>query len=352
MRPAATELLWSAQHRLERRELAAATANFDQAEVAGADADACAGGRWLAHMLAGDYAAAWSESDAIRRRGAHDPHRFWLGEDLSDRQVILRCLHGYGDTVQFLRYVPHLRRLARQLIIEVPSAMREIVACIDGVNAVTTWEMEAQASSDWDSQVEVTELPYLFRTQLAELPITEGYLHLPASSVNAFGQFVGRGYLARIGVIWSAAEWNPGRSVPVKQLQRLMERRECEFWNLQGGTAWREWDQLRQRDNLRDVPACRNGILPLASAIAALDLLITVDTLAAHLAGAMGKPAWVLLQRAGDWRWMTERIDSPWYPSLRLFRQCVQGEWDSVVRDVSEHLEQWLRDRTGHRVTT
>ena len=121
----------------------------------------------MAHMLAGNFAAAWRESDAIRQRGAPDPHRYWTGDDLRGQRVILRCLHGYGDAVQFLRYVPRLRALASHLVVEVPPAMMEIASCFDGVDDVITWGAGAPAvPPEWNAQVEVMELPYLFRTEL------------------------------------------------------------------------------------------------------------------------------------------------------------------------------------------
>ena len=123
------------------------------------------GGRWTAHMLTGNFAAAWRESDTIRAGGAPDPHRFWAGENLRGRRVMLRCLHGYGDAVQFLRYAPRLQRTASRLTVEVPPAMMEIARYFCGVDDVITWGVDAPARApSWDVQVEVMELPYLFRT--------------------------------------------------------------------------------------------------------------------------------------------------------------------------------------------
>ena len=113
-------LLAEAETLLAARRLPDALEAFRRAEAAGADADRCAAGRWLAHILVGDFENAWRESDCIRKRGKPDPHRFWQGEDLNGKRVIVRCLHGYGDAVQFLRYAPLLRRMVSRLIIEVP----------------------------------------------------------------------------------------------------------------------------------------------------------------------------------------------------------------------------------------
>ena len=342
--------LQSAEARLAVRDLPGALAAFDCAERMGASSDSCAGGRWMAHMLAGNFAAAWHESDAIRLRDAPDPHRFWRGEDLAGRRVMLRCLHGYGDAVQFLRYAPLVRDLAASLVVEVPPAMVEIALCLDGIRDVVTWGAETKSAHDWDVQIEVTELPYLFRTEMRDLPLAQNYLRLPPKIERGIAQAMGGCPSPRVGIVWAAGEWNTGRSLPFDLITPLLCCSECQFWSLQGGPARKEWSRGPGGPNLWDAAACGDGILALAAAISQLDLVITVDTLAAHLAGAMGKPAWLLLQYAADWRWMTARSDTPWYPSLRLIRQSVQGDWSSAIDIVRENLEHWLVSRRECRV--
>ena len=338
-------LLEDAESLLARRDVLAAIAAFDRAEGSGAAADACAGGRWTAHMLAGNFAAAWCESDAIRRRGAPDPHRFWAGDDLRGQRVMLRCLHGYGDAVQFLRYAPRLRALASHLVVEVPPAMMEIASSFDGVDDVITWGAGAPAvPPQWDSQIEVMELPYLFRTQPHEMPLAERYLHLPETMKRQAARAMGSSRLPRVGIVWAAGEWKVDRSVPLGLLQQLLQTSSCEFWNLQGGRARHE---PHLDPNLRDTAFFGDGILRLAALISQLDLVITVDTLAAHLAGALDKATWVLLQYAADWRWMLQRIGSPWYPSLKLFRQPCPGDWQSAVDCVRRQLARWLAEKAA-----
>lgn len=321
-------LLHHAEGLLDRRKILAALAYFHRAEAAGASADRCAAGRWMAHMLAGDFAAAWGESDAIRKRGAADPHRFWNGESPEDKRMMVRCLHGYGDTVQFLRYAPRLKSLASRLIVQVAPRMVELTRCLECVDEVITWGAGAPATPPaWDVQVEVMELPYLFRTVRGDLPLAVNYLQLPQRRDS-----IKKSSGPAIGLVWAAGEWNPGRSVPFSLLQPLLQTPGCEWWNLQGGHARELWEGGAR---------CGEGIMELASTIAQLDLVITVDTLAAHLAGAMGKPAWVLLQHAADWRWMDGHSHSPWYPSLRLFRQPRPGDWESTVRAVQRELQEW-----------
>ncbi len=332
-----------AEAALGREELAAAVALFDRAEPEVGDPDRCAGGRWMAHMLAGDFGAAWRESDAIRGRGAPDPHRFWNGEAIGGKRLMLRSLHGFGDAVQMFRFLPRLQALAAHVTVEVPPRLVELAPCFAGMGEVITWGEAASAVVPaWDVQMEVMELPYFLRVTTGELAPGTGYLRIPeAMAVRVAGVLGPRG-ASKVGLVWSAGHWNPSRSVPFALLRELLGMRGAEFWSLQGEGARGEWQQTGGAAAERDVDRCGEGILPLAAAIAQMDLVITVDTLAAHLAGALGVPCWVLLQRHADWRWMCGREDTPWYPSLRLLRQGVQGDWAGLLGEVRMRLEVWL----------
>ncbi len=333
----ADALLAEAETFLRLREAYPALARFQVAEAAGADPDRCASGRWTAYMLLGNFEGAWRESDAIRARGAPDPHRFWLGESVDGKRVMLRGLHGFGDTVQALRYAPVLRRRAAKLTVEVAPEFVELARYFDGVDEVITWGKDAPAfTPQWDVQMEVAELPYVFRTQMRDLPLAERYLRVPHDNDSAIN--AGSSTSLRVGIVWASGEWNASRSVPLELLRPLLQTRDCEFWNLQGGAAWMQLSTLCDIANVHTDPRCAHSLLHLAQSIAGLDLVITPDTLAAHLAGAIGTPAWVMLQHASDWRWMLDRDDSPWYPSLRLFRQCMEGDWRSVIDAVQADL--------------
>lgn len=349
---AAESMLLGAEKCLDRRDLATAVEGFNRAEASGADPDRCAAGRWMAFMLRGDFASAWCESDAIRRHGAPDPHRFWNGEDMRGKRLIVRCLHGFGDAVQFLRYAPALRSLAAEVIYEVPPRFVELAQYFDGVDNVITWgDAAPRATPQWDVQMEVMELPYYFRTELNDLPILERYLHLPDRVLHSVAQEISDSTRPRVGVVWNAGEWNPSRSVPFSVLAPLLKSADCEFWSLQGPDALSNETNV-SRHFLREVPGCRDNILMLAAVIAQLDLVLTVDTLAAHLAGALGIPAWVMLQHAADWRWMTQTARSPWYPSLHLFRQRQQGDWTGVVADVQHSLRAWSREFSARPIAS
>ena len=271
---------------------------------------------WQDSMLSGEFEQAWKASDRIRARDGNDPHRLWTGEPVAGKKVIVRSLHGLGDAVQMFQYAPKLNALAKYVIWQVPPHLVELARCFDGVDHVITWE----EACEWELQVEITELPYLFRTTLQDLPVATRYLEPPEQLDRDDSR-------PRVGFVWAAGEWKQSRSLPLPALEPLFTRLSCELISLQGGASPDTDVRLR---------TIAPGLLALARAIAGLDLLITVDTLAAHLAGALGIPAFVLLEHAADWRWMSGRDDSPWYPSLRLFRQPAAGDWTTPLRVVED----------------
>jgi hypothetical protein len=337
-------LVRQAEEDLSARRLSKALDLFQRAETRGADVGRCAAGRWMVYMLLGDFELAWRESDAIRRRGAPDPHRFWQGESLRDKRVILRCLHGFGDAVQFLRYVPHLREIASFLIIEVPPRFRELASCFDGVQDVITWGEGAPTSTpEWDVQIESIELPFVFRTSLSDLPLATKYLKIPMGSNCGRACAVPFRNVLRVGLAWTAGAWNSKRSVPFPIIQSLLEIDGCEFWSLQAAPEVIDGNSFPTSTILHEDDACRNSIKALAVKISQLDLVITVDTLAAHVAGALGVPTWLLLQFEADWRWLHQVTNSPWYPPFQLFRQPRAGDWKSVIGATKVALRNWLR---------
>ena len=279
------------------------------------------GREWQRAMLAGDFERAWRASDRIRELGVDDPHRLWLGEEFIGKRVMVRCLHGLGDSVQFLRYVPLLNARSASVCVEVAPRFVELARHFIGVSDVITWGPDApQTAQEWDVQVEVMEFPYVFRTHMDDLPLAVNYLE-----VDAAGQRPDR--KLQVGVAWTAGDWNPERGIALTDLRPLLAIEQCVFWSLGSSTA----DSAGAM--LEDV-RCRESVMGLAKRIASLDLVITVDTLAAHLAGAMGIPAYVMLLHDADWRWMSTGESSPWYPSLRLFRQEETREWPIVVERV------------------
>jgi hypothetical protein len=315
-----------AEKHLRLRETAGALAAFSKAETLGFDPDACSGGRWICHMLDGNFELAWQESDRIARRGRPDPHRFWDGRPLHGNRVLLRCLHGLGDTLQFIRYAPLIRARASCLIIEAQPALKQLITVSKLADQVITW---GESEPAWDQQVEIMELPRIFRTTLRSIPNEMPYLRIPGDSAERQN----RNGKLRAGLVWTSSTYNEARSVPLNVIEPVLSVPGVEFFSFQAGEA-----RSRGRE-FGLVDLCdESDLVSVARRVDQMDLIITVDTMMAHLAGALGKPVWTMLPCQADWRWMMERSDSPWYPTMRLFRQTVPGQWTSVVDRVQTKL--------------
>jgi hypothetical protein len=275
-------------------------------------------------MLLGHFDRAWQESDAIARRGRPDPHRFWDGAPFTGKRVILRCLHGLGDAIQFIRYAPMLRSQAARLVVETHPEMVDLLRGVDAVDDVISW---LDPAPEWDQQIEIMELPRALGATVETIPSRIPYIAIDPVRSRAIGNSGAR----KVGLLWSSSTWDPARSIPPSELAPIMGVPGLSFYNLQHGSesAWGE---------MHPTAAQSGDIAATAADICQLDLIITVDTMVAHLAGALGKPVWTLLPYRADWRWMLDRADSPWYPTMRLFRQPSPGDWSTVVGEVAGEL--------------
>jgi hypothetical protein len=309
-------------------------------------------GDWLAAMQRGDWEAAWRATDRIerpRRVRQHQPgferrpeQLRWDGSPPAGRSVLVRCEHGLGDTLQFMRFVPHLR--ARHVHFLVQPPLLELLRDAPGLGEVRNyWTDDPLPPHEVD--LEVMELPYALRVTLPQLPPPYPQLHgqLPRT---ADLELPDEGRL-RVGLLWAASDWDSTRSVPLPALAPLFALEQVQFYSLQQGAA--ATDPLLQRLDIECLSPRTAGIGTAAAAMCALDLVISVDGMPAHLAGTLGRPTWVLLKHEADWRWMLEREDTPWYPTLRLFRQPRAGDWAAVGQQVAAALrgvaEAWRRRR-------
>jgi hypothetical protein len=314
---------------LGRRKVQEAVDLYSIAEEHGFDADACCGARWVCHMLLGDFESAWRESDRIATHGRPDVNRFWDGKSLRGQRVLIRCLHGLGDTIQYARYAPLLRKQAASLTIETQPPLKRLIQEAGLADFVMTW---GEAEPRWDRQIEVIELPRIFRTTLDTIPAPVPYLK--AESRQALRS---NGRKFRVGLVWASSLYNPSRCIPLTQLGPLFEGSEAEFFSFQAGENRRELD--RSKLPIADAFDRTGCIQAAANGLSGMNLVITADTMVAHLAGALGIPVWVLLPFQADWRWMLGRDDSPWYPTMRLFRQQSAGDWSHPIARVREALQ-------------
>jgi hypothetical protein len=295
-------------------------------------------------MRAGDFERAWCISDEVLRARMLSRQTFWSaprhlqpvwnGASLEGKRVLVRCYHGLGDTIQFVRFAEPLRRLARHVTYWTQPPLVELVATVPGIDRALPLH-DGAPEHDYDVDIESMELAHALRVQLADLPGRVPYLFPspPHPSPRTEGSPL------RVGLVWRAGSWDTQRSIPTALIRRLTALPGVRFHSLQRGLIRREANGVKAADI-----AC-DDVTETARRAMNLDLIITVDTMMAHLAGALGIRTWTLLHAECDWRWMETRMDSPWYPSMRLFRQCRLGDWEGVMDEVVEELS---LARDGH----
>jgi short-subunit dehydrogenase len=296
--------------------------------------------RWESYMRRGEFEKAWRESDAIAAAGMAGPANLWGGTPFDGKRVIVRCLHGFGDAIQFLRYASLVRQTASRLMIETHPEMVALLRTLPAADDVITWaEPHHIGRSDWDQQVEVMELPWIFRTTIGTIPRVVPYLGVTRRGVPRLPPTQG----PRIGLLWASSAWNPLRSLAFDDLLPLIDLPGFSVFSFQRGP-----EREQMHGPAFDTSLGAPDILDTARDLLEIDLLITVDTMAAHLAGALGVPVWTLLPQDADWRWMLNRDDSPWYPTMRLFRRTERDKgWFGVIHRV----RQALLDRFGVSAT-
>jgi hypothetical protein len=229
-----------------------------------------------------------------------------------------------------------IRESAESLVVQVHPQLVTLIGGISGVDRAITWGAAAEREPyDWEVQMEVTELPRAFRSTVHSLPSAVPYIPVPDERVAWASRLVGRADGLRIGIAWQSGAYNPARSMPLECLEPIFSCGRHQFYNLQKGADIRE---LRDPPPLLDVQVYTKDVQDTAALMLNLDLIVTVDTMTAHLAGALGKQVWILLPFDADWRWMLERSDTPWYPTARLFRQSRPGDWRDVVETIAERL--------------
>jgi hypothetical protein len=289
------------------------------------DLDSLDAREWLRLARRGDLEGAWRVSDRIRQRHArrHDwtiPRHLqhvWDGSALAGRRVLIRCYHGLGDTIQFIRYAPFVRAVAKNVIVWAQPSLLPLLRYVSGIDRLLPLH-DGSPDVEYDVDIEVMELPYAFRTTLATIPHDVPYLAAVPLTLG--------GRRPKVGIVWRAGEWDVRRSIEFQQIGPLLELTHISWYGLQLDT------KATRHANLHELDV--RGLGRTARAIRAMDLVISIDSMPAHLAGALGVPVWTLLPYAADWRWLEARTDSPWYPTMRLFRQEAPGNWPSVINDV------------------
>jgi tetratricopeptide (TPR) repeat protein len=315
------------------------------------------------NLLLGEFEHGWREYEWRWRDGTashgFDPATLWTGaQAITGKTVFVHHEQGFGDTLQFVRFTDRLTAAGARVVLRVQDALLPLLRGYPGVAEVIG---ESAPVPPFDYHCPTLSLAFALKVRAADLGAAVPYLSADAASIaqwntlfdsqhgndsGASREDSGRARWPRVGIVWSG---NPGhvndrnRSIPLAQLATLFDAK-ASFVSLQKGL--RDADRasftpLVQRGALQDVADRLDTFAQTAGLIAQLDLVISVDTAVAHLAGALGKPVWIALPFTPDWRWQLKRSDSPWYPGVRLFRQRMRGDWSHVVTEIRAALDAW-----------
>lgn len=290
---------------------------------------------WTEAMRAGDFARAWAITDrdlaalalVPKHTGPRHLQRIWRGEELANKRVLVRCYHGLGDTIQFLRFMPALKGIARSVTVWCQAELLPLVDLTEGVDRAIPLH-DGTPCAEFDVDIEIMEVPHAIRADRGAVEMRAPYLNLPPGDASA--GLAGQCRSLTVGLVWEVGAWDKRRAVPPALLTRVAGSGRT-LYSLQRG-AGTEIPEAVARD------ISTPDIVALGHLIRRLDLVICVDTMVAHLAGALGCETWVLLHADCDWRWPASGSRTFWYPSLRLVRQRTQGNWDEVIEEVRQML--------------
>ena len=308
---------------------------------------------WTAAMRAGDFEQAWAISDAALARfcrcsgpkhgGPRHQQRIWRGEELDGRAVLVRCYHGLGDTIQFIRFVRPLRAIARQVIVWCQPELVPLVSGAAGVDLAIPLH-DGVADVPFDVDIEIMEIPHAIRATREQVAMPQPYLQPPATAAPPE---LRETESLRVGVVWQGGDWDLRRSFAVSELRQLNSP-GVQLYALQRGEAAKEGASIGAID------ISTPDVSTLASRLWALDLVICPDTMVAHLAAALGCRTWIVLHRDCDWRWPDRGSSTFWYPTARLFHQGPDLAWSGVFvevrRALASHLKRWQSLTAGQEL--
>lgn len=329
----------------ELKQLSEASAAFRQATKLNPNLDEAHFNDGLLLLLTGDlregwrkHEYRWSTNQRASRRNFAQP--LWLGKtSLEGRTILVHAEQGLGDTLQFVRYLPLLKGTGARILLEVQPALKALLAhSTSGVELYAKGEV----LPDFDVQCPMLSLPLAFSTQLDSIPSDIPYLQVPPALRGKWDERLIRSTGPRVGLAWFGNRGHKNdrnRSIPSEAIARFVAQSPVVLHCLQKDFARSEDAAIAASAKMLCFNAAITDFSETAAFVERLDLVISVDTSVAHLAGGMGKPLWVLLPYVPDWRWLLDRDDSLWYPSARLFRQPSPKNWDAVLAKVRTELE-------------
>lgn len=298
----------------------------------------------LAHLALGNFAAGWPEFEWRWRGGqGQTPRQFappqWRGQDIAGKTILLHAEQGFGDTIQFCRYVPQLAASGATILLEAPRPLLPLLAGLPGVSRLIAAGDNLPA---FDLHCPLMSLPGLFGTRMDSIPAPIPYLGAGSDGLARWKERLESARGLKVGLVWAGRPTyrrDRARSMPFAALGPLWDIEGVSWYSLQVGERQSDLSS-DPAGRIEDLSPYLSDFSETAAALSEMDLVVTVDTAIAHLAGALGRPCWVMLPFFTDWRWLMGRTDSPWYPSLRLFRQSERGDWGNVVASITDALTQ------------
>jgi hypothetical protein len=279
----------------------------------------------------------------------------WNGMRIQNGRLLMVGDQGYGDTIQFARYIPLIADRCQELILGCSVELSPLLAKIPGVKQYCHRWADVPGHA---AHCRLSSVPGLVRTTLETIPAKVPYLFAEQERIAAWRRRLDAtlpNSPRRIGLAWTGRPTHPNdlrRSIALSRLAPIAAAGRACFVSLQKPVPTADQPALAQFPGLTDLSAALTDFGETAAVIANLDLVITVDTAIGHLTGALGRPVWILLPKASDWRWLLDRTDSPWYPTARLFRQDTPGAWDSVIAEVTSALHHELTQRLADVATS
>jgi len=327
-----------------------AIANYQQAIVIKPDYAQAHWNLSLVQLLKGNFKDGWlgyewrwknEETNKIAGiRAFSQP--LWLGEEpLVGKTILLYAEQGLGDTIQFCRYVPMVSALGAKVILEVPSSLVGLLHDLESVSQIIPY---GDKLPEFDYQCPLLSLPLAFKTNLDNIPSYPHYITSNKNKVAQWRQYIGESGF-KIAIVWQGSSQNKidvGRSFSVHLFEGLSKIKGVRLISLQKNVGVEQLQSLPAEMQIEVLPedfdSSSGAFLDSAAVMKCVDLVITSDTALAHLAGALGVKTWLPLKYVPDWRWLLDREDSPWYPSIKIYRQATRGDWDSVFERIKNDL--------------
>ena len=267
----------------------------------------------------------------------------WLGkEPLKGKTILLYAEQGLGDTLQFCRYVPLVAGMGATIILEVQPALVELLKCLEGVSRIIS---KGDTLPVVDLQCPLLSLPLAFNTALATIPAATSYLYNDKQKVTEWQELLGSKTRPRVGVVWSSVSGfnsDAGRSMPLATFLSALPKNGVDYICLQKEIKDSDRETLEASPHISFTGNRLNDFSDTAALIDSVDLVISTCTSVPHLSCALGKPTWLVLAHVPDWRWLLDRKDSPWYPTVKLYRQDKAGQWGTVLGRIKQDLTDYL----------